>query len=78
MNAEKSTRSFQIVGLQSARRELGITQRKLGKVAGVATWTISQVERGVRGCQRSTRDALLGALQRLQFEQQERSRCGGV
>ncbi len=77
MNAAKSTRSFQIVGLQSARRELGITQDKLAEVAGVATWTISQVERGKRGCQRSTRDALLGAIQRLQVESQ-RSGCGGV
>ena len=67
------SRNFYIIGLGSERLALGVTQQQLGKVAGVSTWTISQVERGLRGCQRSTRDALMGALQRLRADHLRRA-----
>jgi DNA-binding XRE family transcriptional regulator len=76
MSQNRSTRAarfFHIVALGEERRRLGITQAQLAKKAGCHPWTISQLERGLRGCQRSTRDAIYITLIIMQQQSEEKS-----
>lgn len=63
----RASRYAQLVGLAESRRALNVTQAELAKLAGCHPWTISLLERGQRGCQRSVRDAIHQSIQILQM-----------
>lgn len=63
----RASRYAQLVGLRESRRALKVTQAELAKLAGCHPWTISLLERGKRGCQRTVRDSIQQSIQILQI-----------
>jgi len=60
---EDTSRSVLLPGLRQARQRLGLTQRELGTLAGVAKGTIFELEVGRRGAYPRTVRRLAKALE---------------
>jgi transcriptional regulator with XRE-family HTH domain len=58
----ESSRSTLLPGLATHRRQRGLTQRQLGKLAGVAHTTVQQLESLNRGAYPQTMQKLATAL----------------
>ena len=58
----ESSRSTQLPGLGEHRRQRGLTQRQLGKLAGVAHTTVQKLESLSRGAYPQTMQKLALAL----------------
>jgi transcriptional regulator with XRE-family HTH domain len=58
----ETSRSMPLLGLAAHRRRLGLTQRQLGELSGVAHTTVQQVESLKRGAYPQTMQKLAIAL----------------
>jgi transcriptional regulator with XRE-family HTH domain len=61
----ETSRSTPLPGLAAHRRKKGLTQRQLGKLAGVAHTTVQQLESRRRGAYPQTMQKLAIALRML-------------